>query len=277
MCGEMEGVATFGTILGASHMWHKCMCRWANMDLSIGATALIADCNGVGNAPHIVDALGEMALDAEMLRSCAVAASVEGSEARIGGLPPRLAPVAAGKIFAAKKLGEDRYYMQDAAGGLVATMASESDYLSPTVGRSLEKYYKVGMECRRWTGCGPSNSLRTSRHPVLPGGIMPCASAGVEPPRPTRLWLPWNTTWRGARPRRSGQPESGSSRQPRILMKDWDSLYQERGVVQKGLSPKAGDAVEFLREAKADRILDLGCGTGRHAVYLAQNGFAVTG
>lgn len=60
-------------------------------------------------------------------------------------------------------------------------------------------------------------------------------------------------------------------------MKDWDSLYQERGVVQKGLSPKAGDAVEFLREAKADRVLDLGCGTGRHAVYLAQNGFEVIG
>jgi ubiquinone/menaquinone biosynthesis C-methylase UbiE len=60
-------------------------------------------------------------------------------------------------------------------------------------------------------------------------------------------------------------------------MKDWDSLYQERGVVQKGLSPKAGDAVEFLQEAKADTILDLGCGTGRHTAYLVQNGFEVIG
>lgn len=142
MCGEMEGIATFGTILGASHLWHKCMCRWANMDLCIGATTLIADCNGVGNAPHIVDALGEMALDAEMLRSCAVAACVEGSRHGSGVYTPKLAPVAAGKIFAARKLGEDRYYMQDAAGGLVATMASERDYLSPTVGRHLEKYYR---------------------------------------------------------------------------------------------------------------------------------------
>lgn len=142
MCGEMEGIATFGTILGASHMWHKCMCRWANMDLSIGATALIADCNGVGNAPHIVDALGEMALDAEMLRSCALAACVEGSKHDSGVYTPKLAPVAAGKIFAARKLGEDRYYMQDAAGGLVATMASEKDYLSREVGPYLQKYYK---------------------------------------------------------------------------------------------------------------------------------------
>jgi len=142
MCGEMEGVATFGPVLGASHMWHKCMCRWANMDLSIGATALIADYNGVGAAPHIVDAVNEMALDAEMLRSCAVAAVVDGLAYDSGVYSPRLAPVAAGKIFAARKLGEDRYYMQDAAGGLVATMASEKDYLSPAVGEHLEKFYR---------------------------------------------------------------------------------------------------------------------------------------
>jgi len=142
MCGEVEGVLTFGPILGASHMWHKCMCRWANMDLSIGATALIADCNGVANAPHIVDALYEMAVDAELLRSCAMAAAVDGWRHDSGVYTPRLAPVAAGKIFAARKLGEDRYYMQDAAGGLVATMASEKDLLSPAVGPYLEKYYK---------------------------------------------------------------------------------------------------------------------------------------
>lgn len=142
MCGELEGVATFGTILGASHMWHKCMCRWANMDLSIGATALIADYNGVGNAPHIVDGLYEMAVDAEMLRSCALAAAVDGWKHESGVFTPKLAPAAAGKIFAARKLGEDRYRMQDAAGGLVATMASEKDFFSPAVGKLLEKYYK---------------------------------------------------------------------------------------------------------------------------------------
>jgi SAM-dependent methyltransferase len=82
---------------------------------------------------------------------------------------------------------------------------------------------------------------------------------------------------RGARRRRSEQPESGSRQPAAIAMKDWDSLYQERGVVQKDLSPKAGDALSFLRTAKIGRILDLGCGTGRHAAYLAQSGFEVLG
>jgi len=98
MCGELESVVTYGPILGASHMWHKCMCRWANIDLSIGATALIADYNGVGNAPNIVDSLTEMAMGAEILRSCAMAAAVEGWKHDSGVYTPRFSPVATGKI-----------------------------------------------------------------------------------------------------------------------------------------------------------------------------------
>jgi len=60
-------------------------------------------------------------------------------------------------------------------------------------------------------------------------------------------------------------------------MKDWDSLYRERGVVQKEPSPKASDAVSFFRTTNVTRILDLGCGTGRHTAYLTQNGFEVLG
>ncbi len=60
-------------------------------------------------------------------------------------------------------------------------------------------------------------------------------------------------------------------------MRDWNSLYKERGVVQKELSPKASDAVNFFRTTNISRILDLGCGTGRHSAYLAQNGFEVLG
>lgn len=82
---------------------------------------------------------------------------------------------------------------------------------------------------------------------------------------------------RGAKRRRSEQPESESRQPATIAMKDWDSLYQERGTVQREPSPKAGDAVDFLRKAQADRLLDLGCGTGRHAIYLAQNGFELLG
>ncbi len=142
MCGEVESIMTFGLILSAMHLWHKCLCRWGNIDLSIGAAALLADYNGVAGAPHILDGLSQMAVDAELVNACAMAAAVEGSRHESGIYYPRLAPVAAGKLYAAMKVGEHRYLMQDAAGGLVATMASEKDYRSPIVGKYLEKYYQ---------------------------------------------------------------------------------------------------------------------------------------
>ena len=38
------------------------------IDLSIGATALIANYNGLEEAPHIRDAIGEIAMDGELGR-----------------------------------------------------------------------------------------------------------------------------------------------------------------------------------------------------------------
>ena len=142
MCGEVESIVTFGPILLASHLFHKCLCRWINIDLSIGATALIADYNSVESAPHIQDALSNMAMDAEIINACAIASAVEGITHESGIYYPKMAPVATGKVYSAKKLGAHRYDMQDAAGGLVGTMASEKDYLNEEIRQYLEKYYQ---------------------------------------------------------------------------------------------------------------------------------------
>ncbi len=142
MCGESEFLLTYGPILSASHLWAKCMCRWANIDLCIGATGLIADYNGVGSAPHIQDYMNEMAMDAEILYSCAMAGAVQGWKHESGIYTPKMSPLGAGKVHSARKLGQHRYHMQDVSGGLVASMASEKDYRSTVVGKYLEKYYK---------------------------------------------------------------------------------------------------------------------------------------
>jgi 4-hydroxybutyryl-CoA dehydratase/vinylacetyl-CoA-Delta-isomerase len=142
LCGEYEFIGKFHRMLRASHTWHKCMCRWASLDLSIGATALIADYNGVGNAPHIWDNMCELVISAEIVYSLALAAAVEGWKHESGVYFPKALPVSAGKVYSAQKLGQERFFMQDAAGGLVATMASEEDYRNPITGKYMEKYYK---------------------------------------------------------------------------------------------------------------------------------------
>jgi len=60
-------------------------------------------------------------------------------------------------------------------------------------------------------------------------------------------------------------------------MKNWGSLYQERGVVQKEPSAKVVEAINFFRKCGVRTVLDLGCGTGRHTDLLCKNGFMVYG
>ena len=60
-------------------------------------------------------------------------------------------------------------------------------------------------------------------------------------------------------------------------MTDWETLYKEIGIVQKEPSKFVKEAVEFFKQQNLKKILDLGCGTGRHTIYLLENGFEVYG
>jgi len=60
-------------------------------------------------------------------------------------------------------------------------------------------------------------------------------------------------------------------------MKNWETLYQERGVVQREPSAKVLEAINYFRKANLRTVLDLGCGTGRHTQVLHESGFAAYG
>ena len=57
----------------------------------------------------------------------------------------------------------------------------------------------------------------------------------------------------------------------------WDEIFRREGRVYEAPALIMPEIADRLRRQGCRRVIDLGCGSGRHVVYLAQQGFHVTG
>lgn len=55
----------------------------------------------------------------------------------------------------------------------------------------------------------------------------------------------------------------------------WDEIYKDQGEVQFDVLPTVRVATDIFKRNNCKNVMDLGCGTGRHSIYLAQQGFKV--
>ena len=60
-------------------------------------------------------------------------------------------------------------------------------------------------------------------------------------------------------------------------MPDWDEIFKEKGYLFVDPHQDMFRLSTIFRDNGVQRILDLGCGTGRHLAYFSRAGFAVTG
>ena len=57
----------------------------------------------------------------------------------------------------------------------------------------------------------------------------------------------------------------------------WDKSFKKEGRIFTKLQEDMPRIVKLFKKNGVKRVLDLGCGSGRHVVYLAKNGFEVYG
>ncbi|TFG34498.1 class I SAM-dependent methyltransferase [Candidatus Thorarchaeota archaeon] len=60
-------------------------------------------------------------------------------------------------------------------------------------------------------------------------------------------------------------------------MPDWDKIFKDHGYFFIDPHEDISKLIRLFQENKVRRILDLGCGTGRHLIYFARNGFDMYG
>jgi len=60
-------------------------------------------------------------------------------------------------------------------------------------------------------------------------------------------------------------------------MVEWDQILLRKEYHPESPDRIVVDLISILARKKAERVLDLGCGAGRHAMYLAESGFKTYG
>ncbi|MFC1919096.1 4-hydroxyphenylacetate 3-hydroxylase family protein [Chloroflexota bacterium] len=142
MCGEIDFSLMLVERFAAYHRQSYGGCKAGIGDVLIGATASIADYNGVRRAAHVRDKLGEMIHLAETLHACGLACSYEGWRTTAGNYQANTLLANVCKLNVTRYPYELCRLAEDIAGGLLVTTPSEKDFRHPVIGKYVEKYMK---------------------------------------------------------------------------------------------------------------------------------------
>jgi len=63
----------------------------------------------------------------------------------------------------------------------------------------------------------------------------------------------------------------------KLYRKAWDKAFRKQGKIFKKVQQDMPRIIKIFKKSNVNKVLDLGCGTGRHLVLLAMNNFSVYG
>jgi len=145
MCGEIDFCGTLVERFATLHRQNYGGCKGGVSDVLVGACALASEYQGTMKASHIRDKLAEMMHLAETVYTGSVACSAMGFETPSGAYYPDPILANCTKLNVSRNIYKIARLAHDVAGGIIATLPSESDLRHPEIGKYIQKYM-AGVE-----------------------------------------------------------------------------------------------------------------------------------
>lgn len=143
MCGEWQYAGdvanTFANINRQGYLGTDA----GKLSLYIGAAQLIAELNGVADAPHVIDKITEMIRLQSLIWSAGITAAVQCSMRPPGLAVPDPVMTNAGKTVAMEAHYTCARLLLEIAGGAVVTIPSLEDAQAPQLAPYFESYYRA--------------------------------------------------------------------------------------------------------------------------------------
>ncbi|MFH0860372.1 MAG: 4-hydroxyphenylacetate 3-hydroxylase family protein [Candidatus Altiarchaeota archaeon] len=142
LCGEHEFSGSLATAFATYHRHSYNACKPAYGDIVIGASALVAEHNGIQDKSHVKEKIARLVYHNQICWACGIAGSVNGTKTESGAYFPDMGLVNIGKLHSGESFHEEFHLLQDIAGGLTVTLPSKEDYENPEIRGYMDKYLK---------------------------------------------------------------------------------------------------------------------------------------
>lgn len=140
LCGETDMGGRLALQFAEYHRHSYTGCKPSVSDIILGATALVAEYNGVEAAQHIRMKLAHLIGIAELVNAAGIAASYHAKKSASGTYVPDSTFVNVGRRLAGENIFHEWEILCDVAGGMYATLPFEQDWYNEETKGYLEKY-----------------------------------------------------------------------------------------------------------------------------------------
>ncbi len=140
LCGETDMGGYLALLFALYHRHSYTGCKPAMTDIITGATALMAEVNGIEKEPHVREKLAELICTSELCYGTGIAAAINGYKSPSGTYIPDIMYCNVSRRHAGVNIYHEYDILADIAGGMPATLPRPNDWMAEETRPFVEKY-----------------------------------------------------------------------------------------------------------------------------------------